>query len=441
MKLQSFRLLSVKVIAARLLIAVTLSSACLVSASISVQNPQWSKTYYGSNGIAIQTSEGGFAIAGTNGSNLFFPASQLAPTLTKTDALGDVQWNKTFKANDLVSVNSLVQTTDGGYLLSGCNIANAGTSSVAWSGWLIKTDDKGNPEWNQTFGLPLETCVTIQASDGNYVSVGYMPNSFNGTDAVLLKVDENGNLLWTKTVGGNSTHFYPTSIVEANDGGYVIAGTSETAKTEGWLAKTDLNGNLQWSKTYSYEKTDDLIKAVAKTNDGGYILAGVAINGNNSWLVKTDSNGNENWSHIYPMNGFAMLFSVTQTMDGAYLAAGISNNQAVIMRTDSSGKLLYDNLYGDVGAHVMSSGTSVVLTSDGGYVVAGTLNGFALSTQGNDVTPYVGDNTWLAKFSLDSTSSAPSAPEFPSASILIVITLLVAVIAGLIITRKKSRTN
>jgi hypothetical protein len=127
LELPNVRLLSVKVIVVVLLIMVALSFARLVSASSSGENPQWSKTYYGSNGIAIQTSDGGYTIAGSNGSNLLFPASQLAPTLTKTDASGDVQWNKAFQANDLVSTDSLAQTKDGRYMLSGCNIANAGT--------------------------------------------------------------------------------------------------------------------------------------------------------------------------------------------------------------------------------------------------------------------------------------------------------------------------
>jgi hypothetical protein len=129
----------------------------------------------------------GYAVAGSNGSTLFFPSSERAPTLTKTDASGSLQWNKTFEATGLVFTNSLLQTKDGGLLLSGWNIVDAGNGTFVRSGWLIKTDIRGNVEWNQTFNLPLETCHTIQVTDGSYVSVGGMYNNFNGYDSVLVR--------------------------------------------------------------------------------------------------------------------------------------------------------------------------------------------------------------------------------------------------------------
>ena len=83
-----------------------------------------------------------------------------------------------------------------------------------------------------------------------------------------------------------------------------------------------------------------------------------------------------------------------------------------------------------MGTHVISSGTSVVLTSDGGYLVAGTLNGFALSSH----TPYVSDNTWLVKFNSDSTFSTPEFPTVP------VIAMIIVVSTTTLVLMEKKRT-
>jgi hypothetical protein len=153
-----------------------------------VPQVQWSQTFYGNSGHAILTSDGGYAIAGDNAS-ILYPASERAPILIKTDASGNLLWNKTFEATGLVATDSVVQTKDGGYALSGTNIAPPLMSPI-YSGWLIKTDDKGNMQWNKTFGLPLQTCFVTQESDGSYVLTGYVANSFNGDNAVLMKLDE-----------------------------------------------------------------------------------------------------------------------------------------------------------------------------------------------------------------------------------------------------------
>lgn len=384
---------------------VTITVALLVTqgtASPSAQT-EWSKTYYGDSGHAIQTSDGGYAIAGNNAS-IMYPASERAPILIKTDASGALLWNKTFDATGHVATASIVQTKDGGYALSGTNIAPPIMSPV-YSGWLIKTNDKGTLQWNKTFGQPLQTCFVIQDSDGNYVLTGYATNSANGADAVLIKVNQNGNLLWTKTFGGNSSRLFALSLVEANDGGYVVMGARDS---DGWLAKTDANGNLQWSQTYHQGSYGTFpFNSIAKTKDGGYIVTGGNIQG--GWLVKTDSSGTLEWTKILPVN--ALVKSVTQIADGGYVAVGGYARQAYLVRTDASGVLLYNASYGDVSANVSSSASSVVATNDGGFVVAGTLNYYSPTTpEGFTVAVPVGNNVWLAKFPLEPNPTATQQP-------------------------------
>lgn len=358
------------------------------------QTTDWSQTYHGDSGRAIQTSDGGYAIAGTNASVLFFPASERAPILIKTDASGKLIWNRTFEATGLVAVIAVMQTQDGGYALSGTNIAPPILSPV-YSGWLIKTDGQGIVQWTKTFGLPLQTCYAIQDHSGNYVVLGYATNERNGDDMVLYKVNPQGTLIWTKILGENASKLFGTRLLEASDSGYIVAGALDH---DGWLAKTDIDGNLQWSKTYSSSTGSTLpLLSADKAHDGGYILCGGNIA--NSWLIKTDSNGNQQWIKTLETN--TLLHSVREITGGGYIAVGSRDHQAYVVMTDALGNLLSAASYGDKSGNISSYAGSVIVTNNG-FVVSGSLNHYVpTSAEGFKVTPFVGNNVWLAKIPLD----------------------------------------
>ncbi|MGD6852622.1 MAG: hypothetical protein ACQCN6_11235 [Candidatus Bathyarchaeia archaeon] len=362
---------------------------------------QWSKTYYGDVGRAIQTSDGGYAIAGNNASVGFFPAVERAPTLMKTDSSGNLMWNKTFPATGHVGTAAIVQTKDGGYVLSGTNIAAPITSPV-YSGWLIKTDATGNVDWTKTFVLPLQTCYTIEDSRGDFVVTGYAENDHDSVDAVLMKVNVHGDLVWTKTFGGNSSKLLALNLVEADEGGYVVEGCVIEANYNqgGWLLKTDWDGNVQWSEIYQTDENKNLpFNSMAKTSDGGYIVTASSFV--QSWLVKIDSSGATQWIKTFEING--MLRSVVEAPDGGYVAVGVQDRQACVVRTDSSGALLRTELFGEVSDNVSSSVSSVIVTRDGNFVVGGTLNHYSPTTvEGFKVTPEVGEHVWLTKMPLSS---------------------------------------
>lgn len=419
-------------------VALILVVALLVPQSAAA-SPQmeWSKTYSGDSGDAIQTADGGYAIAANNGS-IMYPAWQRAPMLIKTDSSGNLQWQKTFNNVGLAGITSIVQTKDGGYVLSGTDISPP-ISKPVYSGWVIKTDDKGTVQWNKTVDLPIETCFVIQTSDGGYALTGYVPNISKGDDGLLVKMDRQGTTEWNKTFSEGTSKMFILSMVQSNDTGYVLVGNLDL---DGWLAKTDAAGNLQWTQTYHPSESGSFpLNAVAKTSDGGYILAGGKLD--RGFLVKTDANGNSQWSREY--SECTIVKSVVQTADGGFIAASALNRQACVIRTDSSGILLYNALYGEVSGNVSSYASSVVLTSDGGYAVAGTLNHYSPTTiEGFNVTLTGANSVWLAKFSAETlaseTNSEPSDPNFEFAA-LIAVSLLVAAIASVIFYRRKQSKN
>jgi hypothetical protein len=413
-------------ISALLIAFLPVSSGPSLKAVSEAPTMQWSNTYLGAGGHAIQTSDGGYAIASMNASITFYPAWERATILVKTDSSGGVQWRKTFEDVGVAGVNSVVQTNDGGYALSGSNIAPPIMSPV-YSGWLIKTDDRGNVQWNKTFG-PMQSCHVIQASDGGYVLVGIISNSVSSVDAVFLKTDAKGNVLWDKTqrFTGNSVHVFPMDVVETDDGGYAVAGVW---KDDFWLMKTDSDGNLLWNKTYDPVNSDKPLnfQSVSKTMDGGYVLAGMqsggatlqngnlaSQTGDFAWLVKVDSQGNVQWSHNY-LSGVMGFSSAVQTSYGGYVAVGAYNRQAWLVRTDASGNLFYNVSYGDKAENESSYASTVVLTSDGGFAVSGALNNYSpTSAEGFNVTPQVGNNVWLAKFTVESLSQESPSVETPN---------------------------
>jgi len=346
--------------------------------------PGWSKTYggvgYDQARCVIQTDDGGYAMVGTT--NSFGPTDFY---LVKTDANGNMQWNKTYNVNPFEAADygySVVQTEDGGYAMAGY--------TYDLSGWkyfcLIKTDSSGNKQWSRAYSAWSVSgegfgYSVVQASDGGYAIAGCVYRGFAlGYKAVLLRTNASGYRLWDKAYG--MTYFSQAySVVKTSDGGYALAGT--TGSMDFWLVKTDANGNMQWDKTYA-GTSSDFAYSIIQTSDGGYALAGYtgATNwGYDCWLVKTDSSGNHLWNKTYGKtyggisNDYA--YSVVQTSDGGYALAGYTNSSGAgghdfyLVKTDASGNMQWDRVYGGIGEDF---GYSVVRTSDGGYALAGYTN-------------------------------------------------------------------
>lgn len=214
----------------------------------------WSKTYGGakaeghSGGAVVdsiypyvmQTSDGGFLLTGDTSS---FGAGSNDAYLVKTDANGVVQWQKTYGGPLNESACMVWPTNDGGYAIAAItNSYGAGGHDA----WLLKTDATGNLQWNKTYGGTGEDMAWIvwQTADGGYL-IGGSTTSFGAGshDAWLTKTDANGNMLWNKTYGGAGNEFIDI-IIRTSDGGYAMAGYTDSfgaGSTDLWLIKTDAN--------------------------------------------------------------------------------------------------------------------------------------------------------------------------------------------------------
>jgi hypothetical protein len=341
---------------------------------------EWNKTYGGAQlDMAYwvhETMDGGYAIAGWTDSF----GVQTDFWLVKTDAAGNMEWNKTYGRQYYDMAYSAQQTSDEGYIMAGRTasfIPEVGALRDDF--WLVKTDANGNMEWNKTYGgRDWDLAFSVQQTgEGGYVVTGWT-SSFGagGNDFWLVKTDANGNMEWNKTYGSKGFE-EPYSVQQTGDGGYIIAGIISAHREDFWLVKTDSEGNMQWNKTYGGSEIDGA-GSVLQTSDGGYIVAGFTYSfgsgGADFWLVKTDANGNMEWNKTYggSLNDFACC--IRPTSDGGYIVAGDTESFGAggydfwLLKIDSAGNMEGSKVLGGVGD---DSARSVQQTSDGGYVVAG----------------------------------------------------------------------
>ena len=189
----------------------------------------WDKTFGGTDSdyarSVQQTSDGGYIIAGDTENEAW---------LIKTNTYGKEQWNRTFKGRkSLVTgylpnhATSVQQTSDGGYILAGYS-NNVYINRYGWEygdAWLIKTDINGTEKWNTTFGEKDGGMINSvqQTSDGGYVLAGNYAGNFY--DAWLIKTDFDGNEQWNKIfIFGENNNEHAKSVRQTSDGGYILAG-------------------------------------------------------------------------------------------------------------------------------------------------------------------------------------------------------------------------
>ncbi|WP_022826234.1 T9SS type A sorting domain-containing protein [Hymenobacter norwichensis] len=354
------------------------------------------------------------------------------------------QWDKTFGGSGYDDLRFLQQTSDGGYILGGESESDLSGDKTEMSRgssdyWVVKIDANGNKQWDKTFGGTSEDHLQSlqQTSDGGYILGGWSTSplsgdrteaSRGGSDYWIVKLDATGNKQWDKALGGNGVDQL-RSLQQTRDGGYILGGESHSQisgeKTQDsggffsdyWLVKVDANGTKQWDKTLGGADSDQLT-SVQQTSDGGYVLGGISYSDTSGdktearrgygdyWLVKVDASGSKQWDKTFGGSDYEFLFSVQQTPDGGYLLGGCSQSGSDGDKTQLSqgsldywlvkvavnGTKLWDRSFGGSNDDIL---LSLQPTTDGGFILGGP----SYSGQSGDKTqPSQGlEDYWLVK--------------------------------------------
>ncbi|MFM9949626.1 MAG: T9SS type A sorting domain-containing protein [Saprospiraceae bacterium] len=323
-------------------------------------------------GSVRQTTDGGYFVFGTAGSSNGNVSGNHGLTdmwAIKLNAAGAIQWQKALGGSNFDGGSDAIQTADGGFLLAGNTRSIDGDLSFSLGEtdlWIVKLTAEGATEWSYIFGGNKEDVPVsiIQTSDGGYVvaaftysSNGDVVGALGGGDGWVLKLSATGLLEWQRTLGGSNTD-NPYSIRQTSDGGYIVAVTtySNDGQVTGhygnqdcWVVKLDGSGNITWKKILG-GSGEDQIAGTEQTADGGYILVAYSnsTNGDVSanlgeedfWVVKLSSGitGVED----APAQESSALSVFPNPASGRIQIT--LNHYAIVVQavlTDMSGKLLY----------------------------------------------------------------------------------------------------
>jgi len=298
---------------------------------------------------------GGYSSSLANGDKSQPPQGNVDFWIVKIDANGNKNWDKRFGGNDSDILVSMTTTSDGGYLIGGHSTSEAnGDKSQPSQGnadfWVIKIDADGNKSWDKRFGGNEDEVLSsmLNTSDGGYLLGGYSKSGVSGDKSQpshseneeywIVKIDGNGNKSWDKCFGGTGNENLK-SMLNTADGGYLLGGVSDSNASgdisqerygilDYWVIKIDAEGNKGWNMRYG-KNVLTILQSMLNTSDGGYLLGGFSrdITGfGDFWTVKINANGTEIWNKGFGGNSDESLFSMLNTSDGGYLLGGYSDS-------------------------------------------------------------------------------------------------------------------
>ena len=348
-----------------------------------------------------------------------------------------IQWEKCLGGSSDDESRYIYQTNDGGYIVSGISYSHDGNldNSNHGSAWIVKLNSNGVIQWEKSYGDSVDDQPKsiIQTSDGGFIFTGNTGNSaminFHGLEDVwVCKLNDTGGVQWSKCYGGSQSD-YGESIVQTTDGGYILAGqtnsidgdvSSNHGDYDAWVVKLNDTGAIQWSKCYGGFNGDAAF-VIVKTLDGGYIFSANTLSTDGDvtgnlysssdagWVVKLNNAGTIQWEKCYGgYNGGTNAYSILQTSEGGYLLGcntfatngDVSGNHGgtdywVVKLTDT-GDVQWQKCYGGSDEDI---GNTVVQTTDGNYA----MDGYSKSTDGQVTGNHGLDDYWVVKFDTNGT--------------------------------------
>lgn len=381
----------------------------------------WEQTYGGSGFekayTMIPTTDGGFLLGGSgfstdgdgnnnNGNSDFW--------LIKTDANGVLQWQQNYGGSEFDNMFAMQEISNGDFILAGnsrSSNGDVGGNNGSWDVWVVRVNAQGDLLWEQNYGGSNFERIDdmLQTSNGEFLIAGYtesndgdITDGNQGGEAMILKIDGTGNLIWLKTYGNGITSEVQ-SLLATDDGKYVFVGRGKTIKI-------DDNGNIEWEQNYSSQPYVEKF-AIVQTPDGGYIEGGVVMSYENVvvgpedpighwdyWISKTDALGNIEWEESYNYNGTSSDEIETMILcdDGSLILVGNSRKYDFeVNDINTDAWVLKINLLEEVSNYCFMELDTLDLSRQGALSAAHT---DIIQTGSETYTWYNADNQVVAQF-------------------------------------------
>jgi hypothetical protein len=410
----------------------------------------WVKTFGGTENdkfySVIEAFDGGYLLAGSTFSSdgdVHGNQGSLDAWLVKVDENGDTLWTKCYGGSSNDCFNTVIATPDSSYLLTGWTMSEG---NGWWDVWVVKINISGDTLWSKSYGGSSfdEGREVIATGDSGYIVVGYTKshqarNYHGGADMWVLKLDADGDTLWTNALGGSRDE-YANAIMQTADNGYIVGGYTNsndgdvhgwhegynrlgTETSDAWLVKLNASGDTLWTKCMGGTGQEE-IKQLIKTGDEGFIMAGKATSDDgdvtgwhegrdpwgdgysDAWLSKLNYSGDTIWTKCLGDTSRDDLYSIAKTNDGGYLVDVYSSSDGGEVPGNHGGgdiwmvKILNENrniFTKSLGGTDGDYANSISETYDKGFIIAGYTESDDYDVHGN----YGNFDGWIVKLNSD----------------------------------------
>jgi len=394
----------------KLLIIVFLVFSVFLSIASGELEPVWNSTCHVSGYTdwvtdIIETNDDGYLVSGIvnriEEQGVFYD-----PFLLKIDRGGNIVWKRVFESGKWEEFFGIALTADNGFLVCGFSGGKA---------MMVRLDSDGSEIWRELYGpyRHSEFWDIVACQDGGYVVAGVSSRpSYLPSDFYVVKIDQEGNKVWEglyDSVPEDSYTEWAYSIAQSNDGDYGIVGKRYDVD-DIFVLRVDDEGDKIWSKTFG-SNTSVLGEDIVATNDGGYIIVGnnyilpndgeVVQDSKTSdvYILKIDADGNTVWEHTYGEagNDYGMgivhLNGEEHVIAGAIESVDSGGNGIWLLAIDNLGNKIWDMEIEGITAWSGFNNNMLAPTSDGGFVLAATVS------RGQDADVYVtklGGDPWVS---------------------------------------------
>ena len=380
-------------------------------------------TYGGSKNdtfISVKkTSDNGYIVVGHTQSSDFDITQKNDDSydywIIKFNSTNEILWKKTFGGSNDDRARDVLELNDGAFLITGFSRSSDGDVSGNngnYDFWVIKLSSNGNLIWEKNYGFSGsdQSFVIQQTNDGGFLLGGTLDVTASGGegnskiaqrhaggDYWLIKIDTNGNKLWSKYYGGQFSDTL-LAIEEIDNGNIILAGFSDSTDSDidnnlggydFWIIKTNNSGSILWKKNFGGSQTDEAFSLV-KTNDNHFIVSGrsrsfdnnVSQNNGSSdiWITKIDFDGKLIWEKNFGGSSFDESKKIIQSNSNDFYIVGSSrsndfdatsnkgNKDVWLLKIDVNGNLKWEK---SIGGSELDEANSITELPNGNLIIAG----------------------------------------------------------------------